>query len=195
MAGVDVAEHDALHAPRDERDAGPWAGQMLGRPGRAQPRRRDTGERPQRARRREAAQQQGRTEAPAVWEHLEDEPPQQALSGAARAAGFDVRARRLDQPVVLHPRGAGWDTRHAAEAAVEVLDHRVGELERPVDEAAHQVDAPSRRVHLLVPERVRRARRQAEAAVDAVRDQLGLHRASSTRSASGLQAVAAASST
>ena len=47
--------------------------------------------------------------------------------------------------------------------------------DRAVDEAAHQVDAAARRVHLLVPERVGRARGQAEAAVDAVGDQLGLH--------------------
>ena len=49
------------------------------------------------------------------------------------------------------------------------------------------MDAAARRVHLLVPERVGRARRQAEPAVDAVGDQLGLHSASTTRSASGLQ--------
>ena len=48
----------------------------------------------------------------------------------------------------------------------------------PSTRLAHQVDAAARRVHLLVPERVGRARRQAEAAVDAVGDQLGLHDAS-----------------
>ena len=36
----------------------------------------------------------------------------------------------------------------------------------------HEVDAPARGVHLLAPERVRRARRQAEAAVHAVVEQL-----------------------
>src|SRR5690242_21536846 len=52
----------------------------------------------------------------------------------------------------------------------EVLDDRVGERQRPVDERAHQVDPAARRVHLLVPQRVRRAGRQAEAAVHAVGD-------------------------
>ena len=49
----------------------------------------------------------------------------------------------------------------------------------PSTSPLHQIDPSARRVHLLVPERVRRARRQAEAAVDAVGDQLGLHIASS----------------
>ena len=74
-------------------------------------------------------------------------------------------------------------------------DGRV-ERDRPVHEALHQVDPAARRVHLLVPQHVGRARRQAEAAVDAVGDQLRLHastpsgsRAARTRSASGGQLV------
>ena len=45
------------------------------------------------------------------------------------------------------------------------------QLDRPVERRLHQPDAPARRVHLLVPELVGRARRQAEAAVHAVVDQ------------------------
>ena len=41
---------------------------------------------------------------------------------------------------------------------------------------AHQHDAPARRVHLLVEDRVARAGRQAEAAVHAVGDQVGVGR-------------------
>ena len=58
------------------------------------------------------------------------------------------------------------------EAAVEVGDHGVRERGR-VLVLAHEDDAPARRVHLLVPELVRRARGQAEPAVDAVVDQVG----------------------
>ena len=49
---------------------------------------------------------------------------------------------------------------------------------RPVEARVHQVDAAARRVHLLVPENVGRAGRQAEAAVDAVGGQLADHAAS-----------------
>ena len=63
----------------------------------------------------------------------------------------------------------------------------------PVERRLHQPDPAARRVHLLVPELVGRARRQAEAAVDAVVDQARVHQASipsgsneaRTRSASG----------
>ena len=46
------------------------------------------------------------------------------------------------------------------------------QLDRPVERRLHQPDPAARRVHLLVPELVGRAGRQAEAAVDAVVDQL-----------------------
>ena len=177
--GVDVAEDDALHAAGHQRDARPVAraGARAATPalrhggataasgangaGRRQPPERERGAQPA-----------------AVREDLEDQPAQQALAGRAAVVLLDVRARRLDQAVVLDARRARGHARHAAEAAVEVLDDGVGQRHRAVDEAAHQVDAAARRVHLLVPERVGRARRQAEAAVDAVGDQLGLHDAS-----------------
>src|SRR5438552_6446204 len=98
-----------------------------------------------------------------------------------------IGARLLNQSVVADAGGASRDAGHAAKAPVEVLDHGVGEIDRAIDEPAHEIDPAARRVHLLVPERVRRACRQAEAAVDAVGDQLLLHNASTTRSASGCQ--------
>ena len=51
------------------------------------------------------------------------------------------------------------------------------ERDRAVESGVHEVDAPARRVHLLAPEHVRRARRQAEAAVDAVARELADHAA------------------
>ena len=71
--GIDIAEDDALDAAGDKRDARPRAGEMNGRPGRAQPRRRDLTERPQRPGRRQAAQEQRRTEPSAVRKNVEDQ--------------------------------------------------------------------------------------------------------------------------
>jgi hypothetical protein len=143
-----------------------------------------------------------------VGEDGEDGGTQQPRRRGGRAAALDRDARLLDQPVVLDAGGARGHARHAAQAAVEVLAHGVVQLDPPLLERRHQVDAPARGVHLLVPERVGRATRQAEAAVDAVGDQLGvdadariagsrrgqiaLHIASTTRSASGLHLAGAA---
>ena len=86
---------------------------------------------------------------------------------------LDLRAGVLDQLVVLHARRAGGDARHAAEAAVEMGHERRRDLLVPL---LHQHDPPARRVHLLAPEHVGRAGGQAEAAVDAVGDQVELGR-------------------
>ena len=100
-----------------------------------------------------------------------------ARSGCAETRARRV-ARRLDQPVVPDTGRARRHARHAAEAAVEVLDDRAVERDRAVEPRLHQLDAAARRVHLLAPEQVRRAGRQAEAAVDAVARQLANHRRS-----------------
>src|SRR5262249_13921000 len=90
------------------------------------------------------------------------------------------------QTVVLDSRGAGGHAGHATQAAVEVLDERVRQLDRALDEALHQPDPAARRVGLLLPERpVRGARRQAEATVDAVVDQRRVDGHGHTRSGSG----------
>jgi hypothetical protein len=192
--GVDVPEDDALDAAGEQRHRGARPRSVLRRPLRRGPRRRDLLQRPERPWRRQLPQQERRAQASPVREDLEDQAAKEAIQRPAGVALLDLRARRLDQPVVLHAGRARSHAGHAAEAAVEVLDDRVRELDRAVDEPAHQVDPAARRVHLLVPERIRRARRQAEAAVDAVGDQLGLHIASRTRSASGLHACARTSS-
>jgi len=77
----------------------------------------------------------------------------------------------LDDLVVLHAGRAGGHTGHAAQAGVEVLNHLVahrGTVLHLVDE----VDPPARGVHLLPPQYVRRAGRQAEAAVHTVAEQV-----------------------
>src|SRR5512144_904323 len=84
-------------------------------------------------------------------------------------------ARLLDQEVVADARGAARDARHAAEAAVEALDDRRTQCERASRRLLHQLDAAAWRVHLLAPEDVGGAGREAEAAVDAGACQLLRH--------------------
>ena len=93
---------------------------------------------------------------------------------ASRA--LDLRPHPLDQLVVLDARRARGHARHAAEAAVEVRDHLGRDRLALLVADAHQHDAPARRVHLVLEDRVGRARRQAEAAVHAVLDQVRLGR-------------------
>ena len=70
------------------------------------------------------------------------------------------------------PGRARGHARHAAEAAVEVRDHLGRDLRALLVADAHQEDPPARRVHLLLEDVVARARRQAEAAVHAVADEV-----------------------
>jgi hypothetical protein len=119
-----------------------------------------------------AAQQ---PQPPRVGEEPEDQRPEGTVAPRPRVAALDLLAGGLDQLVVLHAGRAGGDAGHAAKALVEVADHLVvhGLALQP---DLHQVDAATRRVHLLAPQQVGRAGRQAEAAVDAVVDQLLLRR-------------------
>jgi hypothetical protein len=109
-------------------------------------------------------------------EQREDQPPVQPLAPRARRVALDLRPCLLDQLVVLHAGWARGHASHAAEAAVEVHAHLLGGMRALLVAHAHQHDPPTRRVHLLVEDGVAGARRQAEAAVDAIRDQLGIGR-------------------
>jgi len=92
-----------------------------------------------------------RPQAPGPREELEYQPPVRALQRRSLEVALDLRARVLDQLVVLHARRAGRHARHAAEAAVEVLDHRRRDL---LVALLHQHYPPARRVHLLAPQHV-----------------------------------------
>jgi hypothetical protein len=122
-----------------------------------------------------AVGRQGTAQSPQaarVREQREDPRAQQPVPQRATVPPLDLRTGRLDEPVVLHPGRAGRDAGHAAEAGVEVAHHGVGER-LAVEARLHEVDPTARAVHLLAPERVGRAGRQAEAAVHAVRGELG----------------------
>ena len=103
-----------------------------------------------------------------VREELEDHFPERPVSGAAPVVALQLRADRFDQLVVLHAGWARRHTSHAPQARVEVLDIGVVERDRAFLAELHQVDASARGVHLLAPQRIRRAGGQAEAAVHTV---------------------------
>ena len=106
----------------------------------------------------------------------EDRLAVRALLPRARLGVLDLRPHPLDQLVVLHAGRARGHAGHAAEAAVEVGDHLGRDRLALLVADPHQQDAPARRVHLVLEDRVARARRQAEAAVHAVADQVQLGR-------------------
>ena len=179
---VHVGEDRALHAAGEEADP-----RVPGSDGRGQcgdlavptPARGNLDERPQplRHRRGPADRRQPKHGAHSVGvgEETEEEPAHEPVSRRSLELLLDRRSRALDQPVVAHAGRTRRDAGHAAQAAVEVLRDRRVERDRAVEARVHQVDPTTRRVHLLVPQHVRRAGRQAEPAVDAVRRVLADH--------------------
>ena len=96
----------------------------------------------------------------------------EALEGpaepAARAAPVDLRAHALDQVAVAHARRTGRLAGAAGEAEAHLADHELVERDLLLRHAAHQVDPSARRAGLAAGLLVRRAVRQAQAAVHTV---------------------------
>ena len=188
--GVHVSEEDALHTALEQRDGAARSALPCGRQhgrrhlraggwSQARQRRyawqRQARDGPVESQGPRTPQQRGeRPQPPWVGEQREQESPQQAVRGRAAPVALDLRPGVLDQPVIANARRARGDARHAAEAVVEVVDHRCRQRRRVT--GVHQHDSPPRRVGLFAPERVGRARREAEATVHAVRDQRRLGR-------------------
>ena len=188
---VDVGEDRALDAAGEEADA--RAPRPRGRRDRrhlalSAPARRDLDERAKAPRQRRGATERREPQRGPhpvrVGEEPKEEPADEAVAERPLVLLLDGGARALDQPVVAHAGGARGDACHAAEAAVEVLRDRRVERDRAVETRVHQVDATARRVHLLAPEHVRGAGRQAEPAVDAVGGVLANHAARTPRGSS-----------
>ena len=112
-----------------------------------------------------------------VGKGLEQQAPERAFARRARVVALDLGADALDQSVVLDAGRTRGDARHAAEAAIEMGHHLLGDLGGAVQPLVDEHDSPARRVGLLGPEHVRGARIEAEAAVNAVVDELLLRRA------------------
>ena len=104
--------------------------------------------------------------------HREDHPAERAVAEAAPGLALDLRPRRFEQGVVLHARRARRDARHAPEARVDVLHEAVGRGFAAVAPQFHQVDAAAGRIGFLSPQQIGRTRRQTEAAVDAVVEEI-----------------------
>ena len=83
---------------------------------------------------------------------------------------FDVRARLLKHPRVVHARRARRLAREAAEAEIHLVAKRLGEIEPPLGDIPHELDASARAVLFELRRVVSRARRQAQAAMDALRE-------------------------
>ena len=182
--GVHVGEDRALHAPGEEADPRvPRANRRGQRRDLAAPTpaRGDLDERPESPRQRRGAAERRQPErgahAARIREHAEEEPAHEPVTRRSLDLLLDRRPCALDEAVVAHARRARGDACHAAEAAVEVLRDRRVQRDGAVEARVHQVDPPARGVHLLAPEHVRRAGRQAEAAVDAVGGVLADHAA------------------
>ena len=192
---VDVAEEDPLHAAEQQRHASPRfalrrhvrrhrrPGAAEGKPGRDRFHGAHAcGQQPQQAGRAcdplqprppvRPERERHPSEPTGVRKQREDHPPEQPVAERTHDVALDLRARRLDQLVVLHAGRAGGDTGHTPEAGVEMAGERAVDFRLPFGCHLHQVDPPARRVGLPAPERVCRTGGQAEPAVDAVRQQI-----------------------
>ena len=117
----------------------------------------------------------GGPQAAGIGEEGVDDPARCPVGQGTPVPALHLGARGLDQLVVLHAGGTRRHARHAAQALVEVPDRRV--LQRiALEPLLHQVDAAAGAVHLLAPQHVRGAGREAEAAVHAVADQRRVRR-------------------
>src|SRR5579859_2319852 len=85
---------------------------------------------------------------------------------------FDLGAGGFDQAVIFHARRTGCETRHAAQAIVHVIHKSRAQWNLPLQRHFHEVNAPSRRIHLFVPESISRTGRQAESAMHAIGDEV-----------------------
>ncbi len=111
-------------------------------------------------------------QASGVREGGEEEFAEEGVVGGAGDVAFYLGAGVFDELVVLDAGGAGGHAGHAAEAVVHVGAEVLVERGFALGGFGHHVDAAAGRVHLLAPEDVGGAGGEAEAAVDAVGEEL-----------------------
>jgi len=160
--GVHLRKELSLHAAGEHPDDGaarPAGRHQLRQPYRPGRRRREPERRPRprwqppcdpasrdqpvHARPLRGAQRDRKDAQPArIGEHREDRGPGKPLRHRTRLIKRPC-PRALDQPVVLHARRAGRHARHAAQAAIQVLKHRVSQRS-PLHNLGHEVDPPAR---------------------------------------------------
>src|SRR2546421_12504878 len=84
---------------------------------------------------------------------------------------LDLWARGLDEFVILHTRRTSRHAGHTAQASVDVSSKRCIDADLALRGHLHQLDAATRRVHLLAPQQIGGAGRQAKDAKHAISDQ------------------------
>ena len=84
---------------------------------------------------------------------------------------FHRHAERLDQFAVLHARRAGRLARAAVEAELQMSAHMIVQRQPAIGDRPHQIDPSPRTVVLVAGFDVRRARRRAKPAMDAIQEQ------------------------
>src|ERR1035438_8799021 len=103
-----------------------------------------------------------------MWKRGKNQSAKDRLAPTARKIALDLRARWLDEFVVLHAGGARRHAGHATQAVIHVLSKAIIERSLPFSGLLDHVDASARRIHLLAPQHVGGASGQAEAAMHAV---------------------------
>ncbi len=186
---VDVGHQDALHAARQQRDAGPplslggdHVGQRLRRGHRS---RRQVQHATQRGghealhRFAQASGRQRRAESAGIGQRFGQQLAGRRVEPRTLATVAYRRAIVRQQIAVRDARRTGGDASPATETAVEIrLDVAGGQF--AFEHVLHQVDAASRRVHFLAQDLIRGAGRQAQSAMHARLD--GLRHRGSARS-------------
>jgi hypothetical protein len=105
-------------------------------------------------------------------EHRKNQSAERAIAKRALRLAFHLWPRRFEQRVVLHARRACGDAGHAPETGVDVLNEARARGFAAVAPQFHEVNAAARRVGLLSPQEIGGTRRQTEAAMDAVVEQI-----------------------
>src|SRR5712692_6703353 len=115
--------------------------------------------------------QQQQPETRRVRKNGKDQPAIESLAERPRVIALNLRARGFDQFIVLYAGRARGHARHAAQTIVKVRHEGIGHLRLAIAGQFHQVNPPARGIHFFMPQTVRRASRQAEAAMHAFADQ------------------------
>src|SRR4051812_16096953 len=187
--GVRVRERGAHHATREERDAATLrADRRIDRRERArrhaarhereqigEPTEPDQAERGSRAEplRDHRRAREGSEHRRPRQEHAERERAKHAFPKAALARDDELRPSRLDELAVFDARRARGLAGAAVEALIDVLrEPGAARVDPALPHGLHELDAAARRIHLDAEHRVCRARRQAESAVHAPREQV-----------------------
>ena len=103
-------------------------------------------------------------------------PQHEPCDPVRRALIDDIRACVLHHLAEVNTGRAHRFTRAAVETSEHVFAERIGYLRATFIERAHEIDASTRGIHLAAEHTVRRTRRQAKAAVNAVEVKLILRR-------------------